>query len=78
MSAVNQEYLKHSKGDTQVVEAFLWWCDGKGIPCVRYEVEPDCLDILDDRSLNNCTFGAENVLMGYALPETAQVAAVHR
>jgi hypothetical protein len=46
MSAVDQEHLKHSKGDTQVVEAFSWWCDAKGIPCVRYEVEPDCLDIL--------------------------------
>jgi hypothetical protein len=46
ISAVNQEYLKHFKADIRVVEAFSWWCDGKGIPCVRYEVEPDCLDML--------------------------------
>lgn len=32
---------------------------------------------LDDRSLSICTFQPGNVLMGYALPETAQAIAVH-
>src|ERR1039457_7003762 len=33
---------------------------------------------LDERSLSICTFQPRNVLMGYALPEAAQAAAVHR
>jgi len=36
------------------------------------------LEQLDERSLSICTFQPRNVLMGYALPEAAQAAAVHR
>lgn len=46
MAAVKQEYLKYLREDARVVEAFSWWCDARGIPCVRFEIESDSLDML--------------------------------
>jgi hypothetical protein len=45
LAAVRQEYLLHSAPQAQLADAFLWWCEAKGIPCVRFEVERDCLEI---------------------------------
>jgi hypothetical protein len=54
-----------------------------GMPVPRsglMELQQDAalLTRLDDRSLNNNTFRASYVLIGYALPEEAQSPAVHR
>ena len=51
MAAVKQGYLKHLREDAPVVEAFSWWCDAKGIPCVRFEIESDYLDMSTNDSM---------------------------
>src|SRR3982750_2604319 len=45
MTAVQQGYLRYAREEAPVVEAFSWWCDARGIPCVRFEIESDCLDM---------------------------------
>jgi hypothetical protein len=29
-----------------LADAFLWWCESKGIPCVRFQIERDCLEMV--------------------------------
>src|SRR5947209_3589938 len=53
MTAVKQGYLQYSRTDAPVMEAFSWWCDAKGIPCVRFEIESDCLDMSTNDSRAN-------------------------
>jgi hypothetical protein len=46
MAAITQGYLKHSKQQTRLAEMFHYWCDAKEIPCVTFEIEKDCVDML--------------------------------
>jgi hypothetical protein len=46
MAAITQGYLKHSKQQSRVAEMFSCWCDAKRIPCVTFEIEKDCVDML--------------------------------
>jgi hypothetical protein len=47
LAAVQQGYLLQPAANTRVVDAFLWWCEAKGIPCVRLQIERDCLEIVE-------------------------------
>jgi hypothetical protein len=47
MAAVALGYLTYSTKQTHLVEVFGDWCDAKEIPCVSFEIENDCLDILN-------------------------------
>ena len=44
--AVALGYLRYSGKQTRLNEAFYCWCDAKEIPCVSFEIENDCVDIL--------------------------------
>lgn len=44
MGAITLGYLKCSRKQTRLAEAFYWWCDAKEIPCVSFEIENDCVD----------------------------------
>lgn len=46
MAAITQGYLKYSRQQTRLTETFSCWCDAKEIPCVSFEIEKDCLDML--------------------------------
>jgi hypothetical protein len=46
LAAVQREYLLHSTPRARLVDAFLWWCESKGIPCVRFQIERDCLEMV--------------------------------
>jgi hypothetical protein len=46
MGAVALGYLKYSRQQTRVVEAFSCWCDARRLPCVSFEIDDDRLDIL--------------------------------
>jgi hypothetical protein len=46
MTAITQGYLKYSRQQTRLAEVFSCWCDAKEIPCVSFEIEKDCLDML--------------------------------
>ena len=46
MAAIALGYLKYSKQQVRVVEVFSCWCDAKEIPCVSFEIENDCLDMM--------------------------------
>src|SRR3954454_14952378 len=46
MAAITQGYLKYSRQQTRPAEIFSCWCDAKEIPCVSFEIEKDCLDML--------------------------------
>jgi hypothetical protein len=46
MAAITQGYLKHSKQQTLLAEMFHCWCDAKEIPCVTFEIEKNCVDML--------------------------------
>jgi hypothetical protein len=48
--AITLGYLKRSRKQTRLAEAFCCWCDAKEVPCVSFEIENDCVDIL---STNN-------------------------
>jgi hypothetical protein len=45
LAAVQQAYLLHSAPHARLADAFLWWCESKGLPRVRFEVERNCLEI---------------------------------
>jgi len=47
MAAITEGYLKYSRQQTRLVEVFSCWCDAKEIPCVSFEIERDCLDMLN-------------------------------
>jgi hypothetical protein len=49
-AAIKQGYLKHQREDRWVVEAFSWWCDARGIPCVRFAVESEYLEMVSTES----------------------------
>jgi hypothetical protein len=46
LAAVQQRYLLQPVVHARLVEAFLWWCEAKGIPCVRFQIEQDCLEMV--------------------------------
>ncbi len=46
MAAIPLGYLKYSGKQTRLTEVFCRWCDAKQIPCVSFEVENDCVDML--------------------------------
>lgn len=46
MASITQGYLKYSRQQTRLAEVFSCWCDAKEIPCVSFEIEKDCLDML--------------------------------
>jgi hypothetical protein len=46
MSAVTLGYLKYSRKQTRVAEAFSCWCDARKIPFVSFEIDDDSLDML--------------------------------
>jgi hypothetical protein len=47
MVAITDGYLKYSRQQTRLVEVFSCWCDAKEIPCVSFEIERDCLNMLN-------------------------------
>jgi hypothetical protein len=44
--AITLGYLTYSGKQTRLAEVFCCWCDAKEIPCVSFEVENDCVDIM--------------------------------
>src|SRR5580658_3910801 len=46
MGAITMGYLKCSRKQTRLAEVFCLWCDAKEIPCVSFEIENDCVDML--------------------------------
>jgi hypothetical protein len=44
--AITLGYLKCSRKQTRLAEVFCCWCDAKEIPCVSFEIENDCVDML--------------------------------
>jgi hypothetical protein len=46
LAAVQQGYLLQPGAHTRVADAFLWWCEAKGIPCVRFQIERACLEMV--------------------------------
>jgi hypothetical protein len=44
--AVAMGYLKYSGKRTRLREVFWCWCDAKDIPCVTFEIENDCVNVL--------------------------------
>lgn len=44
-TAIALGYLKYSRQQIRLAEAFSCWCDAKAIPCVSFEIENDCLDM---------------------------------
>src|SRR3954447_19778584 len=46
VAAITQGYLKYSRQQTHLAEIFSCWCDAKEIPCVSFEIEKDCVDML--------------------------------
>ena len=43
LSAVQHGYLAESPESGPLVDAFLWWCEAGEIPCVRFQVERECI-----------------------------------
>jgi len=46
LGAVQQGYLLQPVAHAWLVDAFLWRCEARGIPCVRFQIERDCLEML--------------------------------
>src|ERR1035438_3422027 len=46
LAAVQHEYLLHSEPHSRLVDAFFWSCESKGIPCVRFQIERDCVEMV--------------------------------
>jgi hypothetical protein len=46
MTAITLGYLKYSRQQTRLAEVFSRWCDAKAIPCVSFEIENDCVDMV--------------------------------
>ena len=46
MAAIPLGYLEYSGKQTRLADVFCRWCDAKKIPCVSFEVENDCVDML--------------------------------
>jgi hypothetical protein len=46
LAAVKEGYLLHSVTNARLVDAFFWWCEAKGTPCVRFQIERDCLEMV--------------------------------
>jgi hypothetical protein len=46
MGAVALGYLTYSRHQTRVAEVFSFWCDAQKLPCVSFEIDDDCLDML--------------------------------
>jgi hypothetical protein len=46
LAAIQQGYLLHSSPHARLADAFFWWCESKGIPCVRFKIEQDCLEMV--------------------------------
>jgi len=44
--AIALGYLKYSGKQTRLAKVFCLWCDAKEIPCVSFEIETDCVDML--------------------------------
>src|SRR5271169_3783841 len=44
--AITMGYLKCSRKQTRLAEVFCCWCDAKEIPCMSFEIENDCVDML--------------------------------
>jgi hypothetical protein len=46
MAAITLGYLKYSRQQTRLADVFSRWCDAKAIPCVSFEIENDCVDLV--------------------------------
>jgi len=46
MAGIALGYLKPSTKQTRLVEVFCRWCHAEEIPCVSFEIENDCVDML--------------------------------
>jgi hypothetical protein len=46
MGAITLGHLKCSRKQTHLAEVFCCWCDAKEIPCVSFEIDNDCVDIM--------------------------------
>src|SRR6266700_3324167 len=46
MAAITLGYLKCSRKQARLAEVLCSWCDAKDIPCVSFEIENDCIEIL--------------------------------
>src|ERR1700722_1540827 len=44
--AITVGYLKCERKQTRLAEVFCCWCHAREIPCVSFEIENDCRDIL--------------------------------
>ena len=45
-AAITLGYLKHTKKQARLAEVFACWCDAKEVPCVSFEIEDDCVDMM--------------------------------
>jgi hypothetical protein len=45
-AALGLGYLKYSRKQPHLAEVFCCWCDAKEVPCVSFEIEDDCVDIM--------------------------------
>ncbi len=50
LAAITLGYLKCSKKDARLADVFASWCDAKEVPCVSFEIEDDCVDMLSGQS----------------------------
>jgi hypothetical protein len=46
LTAVQLGHLLQPVANARLVDAFFWWCDAGGIPCVRFQIERDRLEIV--------------------------------
>ena len=46
MAAISLGYLKYLNKQTPLAEVFHCWCEAKELPCLSFEIEDDCVDIL--------------------------------
>jgi hypothetical protein len=44
--AITLGYLKRPQKQTRLAEAFCCWCDAKEVPCVSFEIQNHCVDML--------------------------------
>jgi hypothetical protein len=46
IAAITLGYVKYSRTQTRLAYVFCRWCDAKEIPCVSFEIEKDCVDMV--------------------------------
>lgn len=45
-AAITLKYLKHSRKQPRLAEVYCYWCEAKQIPCVSFEIEDDCVEMM--------------------------------